>query len=59
MGISLLVFVLAAAIQVAASGTGTALPGWEETLLTDLEYLAILCIPLSAFLFGVVMPLTE
>ena len=35
------------------------LPDWEETLLTDLEYLAILGVPVSAFVFGVAMPPTE
>ena len=59
VGLGLLAFALAVGMQAGASAAGVTLPGWERTLLTDVEYLAILCVPLSAFVFGVVMPLTE
>lgn len=59
VAVSLLAFALAAVVQVAAGAVGVTLPGWERTLLTDVEYLAILGVAVSVFVFGVVMPLTE
>ncbi|WP_458207037.1 DUF7860 family protein [Haladaptatus sp. NG-SE-30] len=35
------------------------LPGWENTLFTDLEILGILLGLLSPFVFGIFLPLTE
>jgi len=35
------------------------MPGWEETLLLDLEVLGVLIGLLSPFVFGIVLPLTE
>ena len=54
-----MVSLLAVVVQFGASAAGMTLPGWERTLLTDVEYLAILGVPVSVFVFGVVMPLTE
>ena len=59
VAVSLLAFALAVAVQFGAAAAGMTLPGWERTLLTDVEYLAILGVPVSVFVFGVVMPLTE
>ncbi|WP_313693296.1 hypothetical protein [Halorarum halobium] len=59
VGLSLVVFALAFLVQMGASATGTALPGWETTLLTDLEYLSILGVVISVFVFGIFLPLTE
>ncbi|WP_232686532.1 hypothetical protein [Halobacterium zhouii] len=42
----------------ASVGAGT-LPGWEITLLTDLEILGVLGLLLCPFVFGIVLPLTE
>lgn len=52
-------FALALLVQFGARAAGITLPAWEVTLLTDLEYLSILGIVLSVFVFGVVLPLTE
>ncbi|WP_246984486.1 DUF7860 family protein [Halorientalis marina] len=38
---------------------GLQVPGWEETLLFDLEVLGIVVAFLSVVVFGVALPLTE
>jgi len=51
-----------ALLVVGAAGTTLGrglLPGWELTLLLDLEILGVLGIVVCPFLFGVVLPLTE
>jgi len=53
------VFLLALAVEGTAAATGTTLPAWERTLLVDLELFAVAGIFLSAFVFGVALPLTE
>jgi len=35
------------------------LPGWEQTLLLDLEILGVLLGLCSPFVFGILLPLTE
>jgi hypothetical protein len=53
------VFLLALAVEGVAAATGTTLPAWERTLLVDVELLAAVGVFLSAFVFGVALPLTE
>jgi len=51
-----------AALLLGAAGTtlgAGALPGWELTLLFDLELLGVLGIVVCPFVFGVALPLTE
>jgi hypothetical protein len=51
-----------AAILVGAAGTTLGagrLPGWELTVLLDLEILGVLGIVVCPFLFGIALPLTE
>ncbi|MFC7069654.1 hypothetical protein [Halobaculum lipolyticum] len=52
-------FVVAVGVNAAVSLTGGSLPGWEETLLLDVEMLSVLGIFLSVFVFGIALPLTE
>ncbi|OYR38400.1 hypothetical protein DJ82_12570 [Halorubrum sp. Ib24] len=37
---------------------GLQVPGWEETLLLDLEFLGTAVALLSPFVFGILLPLT-
>lgn len=51
-----------ALLLVGAAGTTLGagrLPGWELTLLLDLEIVGVLGIVVCPFLFGIVLPLTE
>lgn len=50
---------LVAASAAGASVGAGALPGWEVTLLTDLEILGVLGLLVFPFVFGIVLPLTE
>lgn len=55
---------LASLVLLLAGAAGTTLgsgvlPGWELTLLLDLEILGVLGIVVCPFLFGIVLPLTE
>ena len=44
---------------IAAGATGGPLPGWEQTLLFDLELVGLVIALVAPFLFGIVLPLTE
>lgn len=39
--------------------TGTQVPGWEERLLLDLEFLGTAIALVTPFVFGIFLPLTE
>ncbi|WP_128904926.1 DUF7860 family protein [Halorubrum amylolyticum] len=39
--------------------TGMQVPGWEERLLVDMEFLGTAIALLSPFVFGIFLPLTE
>jgi len=43
----------------AAGAMGGPLPGWEQTLLFDLELAGLVIALVTPFLFGIVLPLTE
>lgn len=59
VAVSVAAFALAFLLQAGAHATGVPLPGWETTLLTDVEYLSILGVVVSVFVFGIFLPLTE
>lgn len=56
-GVSL--FVIGALGEAAIHTAGLQVPGWEETLLVDLEFLGAAIALFSPFVFGVFLPLTE
>lgn len=53
------VFLLAMALEAVTGATGTTLPAWERTLLTDVELIAVFGMFASVFVFGIALPLTE
>lgn len=57
LGVCLLVF--GALGNFAVANTGVTIPAWEKTLLLDAEWIGVLLILLSPFVFGVFLPLTE
>lgn len=57
LGIGL--FLIGALGQVLIHTTGLQVPAWEQSLLFDFEVLGILIMVFSAFVFGIIMPLTE
>lgn len=59
VAVSAATFALALLVQFGANAAGVTLPAWEITLLTELEYLSILGVVLSVFVFGILLPLTE
>ena len=57
LGIGL--FLIGALGEATIHTTGLQVPGWEETLLLDLEFLGTAIALFSPFIFGIVLPLTE
>ena len=53
------VLLLALAVEAAVATTALAIPAWEHELLADVELFAVVGVFLSAFVFGVALPLTE
>jgi len=57
LGIGL--FSIGAIGEMMIHATGAQVPGWEETLLLDLEFLGTAIALFSPFVFGILLPLTE
>ncbi|WP_281194909.1 hypothetical protein [Halorubrum sp. F4] len=55
----LTLFLIGALGELTIHMTGAQVPGWEETLLVDLEFLGTAIALLSPFVFGILLPLTE
>mgnify|MGYP000704583601 CR=1 FL=1 len=52
-------FLLGGVGEVLAPAVFGTLPGWEQSLLLDLEIVGVLVGLLAPLLFGIVLPLTE
>ncbi|WP_435126659.1 hypothetical protein [Halobaculum sp. D14] len=59
IAVSLGAFLLAVAVEVGAALAGVSLPGWEETLLVEIEAFGVLGLLVSVFVIGIFLPLTE
>ncbi|MFD1571171.1 hypothetical protein [Halorubrum laminariae] len=57
LGIGL--FLIGTLGELTIHATGAQVPGWEQTLLLDLEYLGTAITLFSPFVFGILLPLTE
>ena len=52
-------FLIGAVGEAYIHATGAQVPGWEERLLLDMEFLGTAIVLLTPFVFGILLPLTE